>query len=55
MGLILKQGKDSDIAWDEGEHLELEAVRRCGNEAERSRDRKLQCVGGTHAAQLSLA
>ena len=33
----------------------LEALRRCGGEAERSRDRKLQCVGGTHTAQLGLA
>lgn len=32
----------------------LEAVRRCGSEAERSGDRKLQCVGGTHTAQLGL-
>lgn len=33
----------------------LQTVRRCGSEAERSRDRKLQCVGGTHTAQLGLA
>lgn len=33
----------------------LDAVRRCGSEAERSRDRKLQCVGGTHTAHLGLA
>lgn len=32
----------------------LGAVRRCGSEA-KSKDRKLQCVGGTHAAQLGLA
>lgn len=50
-----RQSISSDIARDEGEHLVLGAVRRCWNEAERSRDRKLQCVGGTHAAQLGLA
>lgn len=53
--LIFRRCRNSDISRDEAEHLVLEAVRRCGNEAERSRNRKLQCVGGTHTAQIGLA
>lgn len=52
---MFTKGKGSDISQDEGQHLVLDAVRRCGSEAQRSGDRKLQCVGGTHAAHLGFA